>query len=196
MTRRRRVLGITGWLFLGAVFGPLLFGAASTLFWVRAADGNTAVRVAWRTYDRVNPPAVGLAVAERPAEVSFGPSCEEHYQARLLAGDFGTIELEGAIRRYSEGRLHTLLKIEPAYEALLSLPHPVLGALDGCIGGSPLLWAACQSYARRVIDDGQAERAKKRPQIAALVRRETEAIWCAAAGARQLKVRTGSNSGL
>ncbi len=192
MTRRRMMLGITGWLFLGAVFGPPLFGAASTLFWVRAADGNTAVRVAWRTYDRVNPPTVGLAFindAERLPEVSLGTSCHERYLERIRAGDPGTTRLLDAIRHYSEQRLHVLLREEPAHEALLSLPPPMLGALDACLGGSPLLWVACQSYGRRVTDEALAKRAKKRAEFADLVRRETEVIWCAAASADPAKNR-------
>lgn len=184
MVRWQKALAVTGWLVLGAIFGPPVFGAASTLLWNEAADGQTAVKVAWRMYERLYPPTVGLAFIgdnERLPDVSLGISCNQHYREGIESGDDATFELEGAIRQHSTRQLHALLKSGPAYDALLSLPRPVLGALDACIGGSPLIWPFCQAYARRVADKAQAERAKSSDEIVHRVRRETEAIWCAAA---------------
>lgn len=188
----RKVLALTGWLSLGATLGPPLFGAASTLFWNEAADGNTAVRVAWRTYDRISPPPVGLAYIpkdERLPSVSLGISCHQHYQKGIESADFGTLVLWDVVRHYSEHLLDDSLRLGPAHKALLSLPRPVLGALDACIGGSPLIWTLCQTYAKRVTDEAQAELAKSREAIIDRVRRENEVIWCAAANANSAEVR-------
>ncbi|WP_206185394.1 hypothetical protein [Sphingosinicella sp. CPCC 101087] len=171
-------------LLLGALFGPPLAGAASTLFWTTAADGNTASSVAVRIYDRVYSLPVGLSFIsdkERLPDVSLGVSCHERYLNGIRAGDEGTNLLWEAIRRHSNKRLHNLLKFEPAYEALLSLPPPALGALDACIGGSPLIGMACESYAKRITEEAQAEAAQRRTDFSNLAKLESEAIWCAAA---------------
>ena len=143
-------------------------------------------------YDRVYSPPVGLAFIsddERLPDVSLGISCHQHYRKGIELGDGGTLELQDVIRRDSERRLDRVLRSGPTYDALLSLPRPVLGALDACIGGSPLIWSFCQSYARRVTDEAQAQRAKSREVIIDRVRRENEVIWCAAANADPRKVR-------
>jgi hypothetical protein len=101
----------------------------------------------------------------------------------IRAGDEGTDLLWEVIRQHSKERLHNLLKFEPAYDALLSLPSPALGALDACIGGSPLIGIACESYVKRITDEAQAKAARRRTEFSNLVRRETETIWCAAASA-------------
>lgn len=184
MARWRQAATVTAYLFLGAAFGTPLFGAASTLFWNEAADGNTASRVASRMYDRLYPSTVGLTFIpdeERLPDVSLGTACHRSYLADIQAGDDGTSDLLEVIRFYSAQRLHHELRGEPTHDALLSLPRPVLGALDACLGGSPLIWPLCQTYARQVADDAVAERAKNQAAFINQVRREAETIWCAAA---------------
>ncbi len=179
----RKWLAFTGWFLLGVTFGPPLFGAASTFFWQEAADGNTATRIVWRMYDRLYPPSVGLAFVgddERLPDFFPGQSCNQRYSAGIDAADADTFELFDVIRRDSDRRLTGFLRLDPAYAALFSLPRPVLGALDACIGGSPLIRPFCQSYARRITDEAIAERAKSRDAIMNRIRRENEAIWCAA----------------
>lgn len=186
MQRARRMLATLGWLLAGAIVGPPAIGAASTAFWNEAADGNTAVGVASRVYDRVYPPTVGPALVreeERLPDVSLGASCSKPYQQGMASADLGPILLHDVIRAYSSQRLFGLLKSGPSHRALLSMPRPLLGALDVCIGGSPVAGPLCQAYVRRITDEAQAKTsATTKNALVETVRRETDAIWCAAAG--------------
>ncbi|WP_344707425.1 hypothetical protein [Sphingomonas swuensis] len=135
-------------------------------------------------YDRIYPLPVGLILVpeeERMLDVSLGISCAQPYLERMATGDWGTIVLEETVRQHSARRLDNLLNVEPAHAALLSVPLPVLGALDACIGGSLLLGGFCEAFARRITDKARSIAASKRAEFANVVQRETEPIWCAAA---------------
>lgn len=181
--RLRTPFGIAGLLLLGAMIGPPLAGAASTMFWSKAADGNTAISVAARMYDRIYALPAGLifiAEEQRLPDVSLSIPCAQPYLERLATGDWGTVLLEEAVRQHSMRRLDGLLNREPAWAALMSLPHPALGALDACIGGSLFVDKFCEAYARRITEQARERAVSQKVNIVRLVQRETEPIWCAA----------------
>ena len=91
--RRHRLIGMVSLLLLGTLGGPPLAGAVSTVFWVTAADGNTASGVAERIIDRVYSQPVGLSFIsdeERLPDVSLGIFCHHQYLKGIQAGDEGT----------------------------------------------------------------------------------------------------------
>jgi len=73
----------------------------------------------------------------------------------------------------------------PAVEALGKLPPPMLGALSGCIENS-LFSGFCAGYAVGVSDAANQAEVSALRRETAIVAREVDEMWCAAA---QLRTR-------
>ena len=66
-----------------------------------------------------------------------------------------------------EDRREDTLKETPKLDALMALPYPTLGALEGCLGWS-LLSPFCRAYVNNLSDDAtQKANAEIKAQIAA-----------------------------
>lgn len=187
MGLRLTTVAIAGAFIMGAILGPPLGGAISTMYWNEAADGNTAVAVSWRLFDRVYPQPVGLSygpdILGNYGDVSFGQSCSKRYMRAFQAADPGINDLSDLFREYSRRWLYAELVKQPAYDALLKLPRPVLGAFDACVEGSFLINHICQAYVKRIIDKARIHQGPRRKSALARLRMVNEAMWCAAADA-------------
>lgn len=141
MARRRALLMISVF-FSGLVAGPIIYGAVSSVFWSRTADGNDAERVARWLYTRT-PLDRGLDLHRESLMVT---RCDESLFAFSRPGD---IVLQSALANYHRellrGRYDAL-----AVGSLASLPAPLLGGIDGCIGGSPAS-PLCLAYVGHVV---------------------------------------------
>jgi len=190
VVRWRKVMAVAGLLLAGAAFGPALSGGLATRSWVEAADGNTAVGVVSRMYDRLYPAPVGLVYSSPgPDDTELGLSCYPNYETMMLSGedrDHMTLVL---IRQNALQWYYSDLKRQPAEDALLALPRPLLGALDSCTGSAPILSDFCRAYAITVMEKAIAEQVKKRAEVLGNVRRQNEAIWCSRARDAPAKTR-------
>jgi hypothetical protein len=126
----------------GVVAGPFLWGATSSLFWSTAADGNDPQRVASLLYSRLEIDPVQKAFARHVAI----HQCGRRVSRLMRAGD---LVLMNALDVYSQRLLRSKYD-ERAIRSLVALPTPVLGALDGCVAGSPAS-ELCLAYVHGVV---------------------------------------------
>jgi hypothetical protein len=167
-------------LIAGAMIGPPAVGAVSSLFWSTAADANDVQRVAGRLYDRtrLNP------AAEADDDHLTQQACGAASFKRLSPGD---VALISALDHYR----YQLLRAEYdnlGVEALMGLPAPVLGALDGCVGGSPAS-SFCLSYISKIAERATSVPEATRQAWLTAADKEFDAAWCIANPPEQAKSR-------
>lgn len=135
---RRRAVAIIG-VVTGALLSPAMTGAVAPLFWQYSPHGTTAPIIARRLYERTD---LDRATEVLDADQRWPGPCE----GRIGVDDEGSRNLGNALQRLRFVLARQVFDY-PGEEALLRLPLPALGALDKCIGGSPLS-ALCLTYAR------------------------------------------------
>ena len=158
-------------LIAGAVIGPPAVGAVSSLFWSTAADTNDAQRVASRLYDRTR---LNPAAEARGVHVSK-QSCGA---ASLNRGAPGDVVLISALDHYRSQWIRSKYD-SLGVGALEKLPAPVLGALDGCVDGSPAS-PFCLSYVTRIAERATSVTEATRQAWFAAADREVDVAWCIA----------------
>lgn len=167
-------------LALGAAFGPPLTGAASTLSWSYAADGNTAQQVARLLYARAGP---NRTAEEHWNDRRIAEACEGRFAARL--GEEAVVNVISAMHASRIEHRRSILD-GLGVDALTDLPAPLLGALDWCSGGS-LLRPLCTEA---VLTIGQSATERPRAEIErelVEVDRRFDRAWCAIAPAGQAR---------
>jgi hypothetical protein len=128
-------------LLAGAVVGAPLWGGFSTLFWSTAADTNDAQRAAGLLYTRT--------------QLNRGWQAAGHVSLYRCGDDVrnlskpGDLVLTNALFSYRRRLLQSKYN-NLAVNSLTALPAPVLGALSGCVGGSPAS-DLCLSYVHGVV---------------------------------------------
>ncbi|WP_296221840.1 hypothetical protein [uncultured Sphingomonas sp.] len=140
--RSRHALSMLLGLLVGVVAGPVLWGVASSLFWSMTADGNDPQRVASLLYNRTQVDPAREAFARH---VTLN-QCGEHVSRLARPGD---LVLMNALAAYSRRLLRSKYD-ELAARSLEALPTPILGALNGCVGGSPAS-GLCLAYVHDVV---------------------------------------------
>lgn len=133
MRKRRTAIGVCIGILASMVVAAPLWGAIASAFWSAGADTNEARRVSGLLCDETRLDPGGAALMGHMQEYRCGKDV-----ARLLsAGDVTLISaLDQHYRGGFDNRYNNL-----AIDAIASLPAPMLGAIQGCINGSPPVYA-------------------------------------------------------
>lgn len=170
-----------GWFAAGAVLGPVLFGAISPLFWSYGSHGATAPEVADRLFRQTGTDR--LADGPGLAKLIAGPCVTSIGVAALSPKQLSDPRMPLAYLGDTLNHTRSLLLDSelnyPGEKALRDLPAPVLGALDTCIGGSPLS-LGCVEIARSIADRATDLPAAERQARVARIDEDVEHIACAA----------------
>lgn len=162
-------------LIIGAVVGPMISGAIGSAFWSHAADGNDPQKVASRLYTRAQGPLPAHAFQHDTRS-----PCRAELQKYVFskAAPAGAIEVTWYLDRARDAIVSAKYG-DLALQSLEGLPSPILGALDGCVSGSPV-----SSFCLKYIADRteKAVRVPRETQQAwnVMADREMTASWCAA----------------
>jgi hypothetical protein len=139
-----------------------------------SAEGAAAERIIngeyWRSYRRVDLPVRQLSEVASPCE---GTVFLREQNDPILA------DLHEAIRTLSSRRRRRVTE-EPIYDAVQSLPFPILGMLEGCLGKS-LLSRFCERMLEDVTERATKQSAASVRTSLANINNQTEKMWCAAA---------------
>ena len=132
----RRSLKISLLIILSVCFGPFIYGALGSTFWKIASDRNDGREVAQRLYSRTGLHPGYDAVVHYSSSNCEEPENTAGWDVRISAySDF--------FSRWTSSRYEDAI-----VSNLRELPSPILGALDGCISGSPLS-PICMDYVRQ-----------------------------------------------
>jgi len=162
--------------------GPLA-GFVSGCFWPSFSGGDTKILAAerilygeyWRHLQGGDPSLARYdGVWPSDCEMRVG------LQAMSMASDWESYaNLENAIHRFRSLR-RNLVEDMNAANALASLPAPLIGALEGCLGRS-LLSHLCTSYIEQRVASAREAKASETHLEFAKIDKEMAPIWCAAA---------------
>lgn len=169
--RSRYALSMLLGLLVGVVAGPVLWGAASSLFWSTTADGNGPKWVASLLYNRTQVDPTRDAFARH---VTLN-QCGEHVSRLMRPGD---LVLMNGLAAYSRQLLRSKYD-ELAVRSFEAFPTPVLGALSGCVGGSPAS-GLCLAYVHKVVAKATAIPSATERAWLADVDRQIELAMCIA----------------
>jgi hypothetical protein len=162
--KRRNIGFALLFLFIGSVFGPIIHGSISALFWSSAADTNDIQDATHRLYALSNSDAAyRLLKPTIQNESDF--SCESSVMKRFNSG-FGTREdiiAQSAALKFSRDDFYHKFE-ERGAEALDKLPAAALGALEACIRATTLS-AICRNYVDNIVNG------------ATKIDKKTEALW-------------------
>lgn len=185
--KSRTVLFAAGIVATLCLAGPMA-GFASSLFWRRyplGSNNHAAMRILygehWRRYDPGDLPTV-------PADMHLPGDCEIRvfHLADTGPNPRRARDLMQSIKSY-QSFLQKNVDEDVAVQGLASLPAPLLGALEGCLGRS-LLSPLCASYARARIAQAHEQSARDTLRNYAEIDKQIDAVWCAAAeGAPKLR---------
>lgn len=138
-------------ILIGALVGPLIYGAAGSAMWTASSSRDDKSAVARRLYSRTDLRPGYDAVVTYSSRDCEEPKDTAGWDVRLWA--FSNYHLFWMSARYEE----TIVT------DLRTLPAPILGALDECIGGSPLA-PLCTHYVvqrvARTIGSLETQKAK------------------------------------
>lgn len=113
-------------VLIGALIGPLIYGAAGSAMWTASSSRDDKSAVARRLYSRTDLNPGYDAVVTYSSRDCEEPKDTAGWDVRLWA--FSNYHLFWISSRYEDA----------IATDLSALPSPILGALDGCISGSPL----------------------------------------------------------
>ena len=125
-------------ILIGAFVGPLAYGAAGSAYWTASSSRDDKGAVARRLYSRTDLNPGYDAVTTYSSRNCEDPKDTAGWDVRLRA--FSNYHLFWMSSRYEDAIVTDLR----------ALPSPILGALDGCIGGSPLS-SLCKHYVAQRI---------------------------------------------
>jgi len=155
----------------GAFVGPLMYGVASSAAWTTSSVHDDESAVAKRLFSRTNLHPGYDAVVTYSSSDCKDPEDTAGWDVRLWA--YSNFLLERISRRYEDAVVNDLR----------TLPSPILGALDGCIGGSPFS-PLCTHYieqrAAHKISSLETQKAKWLAEGEKHIRRAWPE-WCAKA---------------
>lgn len=155
-------------VLIGAVVGPLVYGATGSALWTVSSSRDDKTAVAGRLYSRTDLHPGYDAVTTYSSKDCEEPKDTAGWDVRLWA--FSNYHLVWMSSRYEDAIVTDLR----------ALPSPILGALDGCISGSPLN-PLCKHYiaqrATRTIKSLEVQKAKWLIEGEAHIRRAWPE-WC------------------
>lgn len=134
----RRNVKILLLLLAGACFGPFFSGAIGSLFWESTSSRDDKDKVAARIYYATDFDPGYDSVINYSSKNCEEPADEPGWDVKLFA--YSRYFQRGITSRYKEEVVSNLRQ----------LPPPILGALDGCINGSPLSYF-CSAYANQRV---------------------------------------------
>lgn len=138
-------------ILMGAFVGPLVYGAVGSTMWKASSTDDDKGEVAQRLYSRTDFRPGYDAVVTYSSRNCKEPKDTAGWDVRLWA--FSHYHLFWMSSRYEDAIVTDLR----------ALPSPILGALDGCISGSPLASLCTHYVAQRVahtIKSLEAQKAK------------------------------------
>jgi hypothetical protein len=125
-------------ILIGAFAGPSIYGAAGSTMWKASSIDDDKGDVARRLYSRADLHPGYDAVVTYSSKDCEAPKHTAGWDVRLWA--FSHYHLFWMSSRYEDAIVTDLR----------TLPSAILGALDGCIGGSPLAPLCTHYVAQRV----------------------------------------------
>lgn len=160
---------------IGIIFGPMITGAVGSAFWSRASDTNDLQDVAYRLYGRAD-----ILLPSDAFETVERSPCLEEFENYVFAKETPkeAIELLWSLKKTRQGIIQAKYD-DLAIKSLEGLPAPILGALDGCIGGSPASDICLNYIADRTRKAVSISRATQQRWIT-MADRQMVMPWCAA----------------
>lgn len=162
-------------LIIGAVVGPMISGAIRSAFWSHAADNNDQQKVASRLYTRAQVPLPAHAFQHE-----IRSPCRAELQKFVFskAAPAGAIEVTWYLDHARDAIVFAKYG-DLALQSLEDLPDPILGALDGCVSGSPVSSVCLRYIADRTAKAVSVPRETQQAWNV-MADREMTASWCAA----------------
>lgn len=175
-----------------ALLGAPIAGATSALFWEKIVGGSTesasAARIEAAIFIRDHYEGDLPARSDSPAE----SECQMEAEAREIVGATDKIDLSlqilnSAVRKEQYRREQSAAD-DATRNALMKLPYPVLGALEGCLRGSVLAgW--CEYEVKRLSKTARQSAASIIARQHIIDRVEMQKVWCKLAAAYRPSVR-------
>lgn len=164
------MIAITGAAF-GTFFGPLISGALASFSWSSAADTDDVQKAAYRLYERT-----GLMPSSSAMDIPEVQPCSKAFRRK---GEQGARDLIWILDNARDNVLRAQYGSR-VVQAIQQLPKPILGALDGCVSGSPAS-SLCLSYVNRLIAESLSVPRTTEHSWKLAADSQINVAWCAAA---------------